>query len=78
MASKTNNDNEPLWLGDQLPTMYDVATTVFFLAPSLQSNKSKFAYPPPFPFGAFHKGLISVCVCVCGGGIFGMTKVCFI
>ena len=29
MASKTNNDNEPLWLGDQLPTMYDVATIVF-------------------------------------------------
>ncbi len=33
------NDGGTLWIGDKLPTMYDAATTIIYLAPTLKSVK---------------------------------------
>ena len=34
-------DEDDIWLGDRLPTIYDVAQTIFHYAKTLNSNKRR-------------------------------------
>ena len=34
-------DEDDIWLGDRLPTIYDVAQTIFHYSKTLNSNKRK-------------------------------------
>ena len=39
--SSMGDEGEGLWIGDKLPTMYEVVQTIMFYSPTISSNKQK-------------------------------------